>query len=136
MDPSRRLLPLQRIGDLLGCSHEKVRQIIKKGLNSNHKIKNSRTRITRHHRHQNIRQEEDNQNLSDEHIRFLTAEKTLKEWVGHTLKQRCRRFEIRYPGKQLTVYRLLKVYRQAGIKRKKIRKTKIISDDKKIQIKE
>ena len=60
----------------------------------------------------------------------------MTEWTGLTLAERCRRFEIRYPERRLTIYRLLKVYRESGIRRKKIKRTKLIDDQKREQIRE
>ena len=43
-------------------------------------------------------------------------------------------FTRRFPGKKLTVYRLRKVYRDHGIRRKKIKNSKVITDFQKKKI--
>ena len=60
----------------------------------------------------------------------------MTDWAGYSLEARCRLFHRRFPDKKLTLYRLCKVYREHGIKKKKIKKTEIISTKKKKDIKE
>ena len=43
-------------------------------------------------------------------------------------------FHRKFPDKKLTIYRLRKVYREHGIKRKKIRNTKVITESQKKKI--
>ena len=66
--------------------------------------------------------------LTQEQIDFLVSKDTLRAWVGLTQQQRARMFTRRYPNKILTIYRLRKVYKDHGIRRKKIRNTKVITE--------
>ena len=56
--------------------------------------------------------------------RFLLASRTLKIWSGKSLVQRVALFKQRYPYCHCTVYKLRKLYKEHGIKRKMIRMTK------------
>ena len=69
-------------------------------------------------------------------MQYLTEARTLDAWVDLTLHQRCQKFEEMHPDAKLSVYHLRKIYREAGIRKKKIRKTKIVGEDKKMEMKE
>ena len=45
-----------------------------------------------------------------------------------SLEQRCAVFKNFFQDKTIKTYKLRKIYRQYGIKKKKLRKTKILSD--------
>lgn len=72
--------------------------------------------------------------FSQEHLAFLYDTKTMEEWVGYTLKQRCKAFEMKFPGTKMTLYHLTRLYKEAGIRKKKIRKTKIVDPARKEHI--
>ena len=66
----------------------------------------------------------------------MTDAWTLDAWVDLSLHQRCRKFEERHPDAKLSVYHLRKNYREAGIRKKMIRKTQIVGEDKQMEMKE
>ena len=69
-----------------------------------------------------------------EQVDYLVSSETLRSWVGLTQHQRIKMFHRRWPEKRLTVYRLRKVYRDHGIRRKKIRHTKVVTESQKKKI--
>ena len=57
----------------------------------------------------------------EEHIAFLTDQKTLELWAGKTGKERCVLFHRRFPNKRLALTTLRRIYAKHMIKRKKVR---------------
>ena len=76
------------------------------------------------------------QKFTPEQIQYLCDNKTIEEWVGYTLRQRCKAFEMKFPDTKMTLYHLTKIYREVGIRKKKIRKTKIVDPSRHQHIKE
>lgn len=66
----------------------------------------------------------------------MIAPRTLDYQVDLSLQERCRAFEVQFPRTKLSIYHLRKFYREAGIRKKKIRKTKLINEIKQIEINE
>lgn len=58
--------------------------------------------------------------LEEEHLRFLTSQETLIAWATKSLLERTILFHRSYPDKFIKVWRLREVYKQNGIKNKKI----------------
>ena len=58
--------------------------------------------------------------LEEEHLRFLTSKETLTAWATKSLRERTVLFHRSYPDKFIKVWRLREVYRQNGIKNKKV----------------
>ena len=79
---------------------------------------------------------EKRQKFTPEQIQYLCDNKTIEEWVGYTLRQRCKAFEMKFPDTKMTLYHLTKIYREVGIRKKKIRKTKIVDLGRQQHIKE
>ena len=71
-----------------------------------------------------------------EQVAFASSPATLKMQIGMSLAQRCAAFEKKYAGKKMTVYYLRKIYREAGIRRKKIKKTKIVDEQQRARMKQ
>ena len=72
--------------------------------------------------------------LTSGQIEWLTSHATLDKWVGLSLEERLVMFHRQYPEKKITIYRLRKAYREAGIKLKKIQTTKIVTKGQKAKI--
>ena len=66
--------------------------------------------------------------LDQEHIDFLLNLKTLEEWAGFTLKKRAKLFHRRFTDKRIAVTSLRRLYLKHGIKRKKVRQEKTMSE--------
>ena len=60
------------------------------------------------------------------HIDYIRAEMTLTKLAGNTLVERARLFEVRFPGKRLSATQLRGIYKQLGIKKKKVEQLKLI----------
>ena len=72
--------------------------------------------------------------LSSEHIAFLVSKETLVSQAGLSMAERLIRFHRAFPGKRTTLYYLRRTYQLHGIKKKKIRRTKIISPQHRLKI--
>lgn len=60
----------------------------------------------------------------EEHIAFLTDQKTMELWAGKTGKERCVLFHRQFPNKRLALTTLRRIYAKHMIKRKKVRQQK------------
>ena len=69
-------------------------------------------------------------------MQYLTDKRHLDAWVALSMQQRCHKFEEMHPDAKLSVYHLRKIYREAGNRKNKIRKTKIVGEDKQMEMKE
>ena len=65
--------------------------------------------------------------LGQEHVDFLTSLRTLEEWAGLTMKQRTVLFHRRFPDKRIAVTSLRRLYLRHGIRRKKVRLEKTMT---------
>ena len=59
--------------------------------------------------------------LEPKHIAFLTSQDTLRLWSGLTLKERAKSFHRTYTDRWTYPVAISKVYRDHGIKLKKVR---------------
>ena len=53
--------------------------------------------------------------LNDEHVKYLTSSETLKSWMPHSLRTRCKLFHRQFPDKLISFSRLRSLYREHGI---------------------
>lgn len=60
-----------------------------------------------------------------EHIQWLTSDSTLREQAGVTIATRCKLLHRRFPDMRISTTRLLQVYRQHSIRRKRVRQAKL-----------
>ena len=58
-------------------------------------------------------------------VNYLTRPLTLRQQASYSLEERLAMFKRRYPNSKVTVYKLRKLYKQYGIKKKVIRKAKL-----------
>ena len=65
--------------------------------------------------------------LGPEHVKFLTSLHTLEQWSGLTMKQRTVLFHRRFTDKRIAVTSLRRLYLRHGIRCKKIRLEKTMS---------
>ena len=65
--------------------------------------------------------------LGPEHVQFLTSMRTLEQWSGVTMKQRTVLFHRRFPDKRIAVTTLRRLYLRHGIRRKKVRLEKTMT---------
>ena len=70
--------------------------------------------------------------LDQVHIDFLTSQETLKLWAGYTLQERTMLFRERFPGKEIAITSLRKLYNKNRIKRKVVREAKLAPEKTKI----
>ena len=68
--------------------------------------------------------------LTSEHKDFLLDPKTLQDWIGRSLKERCILFHRHFGNHRINPTLLRKVYKMHGIKRKKIKWVKRINSEK------
>ena len=66
--------------------------------------------------------------LDQEHLDFLLSRKTLEQWAGFTLQKRAKLFHRRFTDKRIAVTSLRRLYIKNGIKRKKVRQEKNMSE--------
>ena len=59
--------------------------------------------------------------LDPEHLNFLTSMHTLEQWSGITMKQRTVLFHRRFPDKRIAITTLRRLYLRHGIRCKKVR---------------
>ena len=59
--------------------------------------------------------------LEPEHIEFLTNQETLRLWAGMSLQERAKAFHRTYTDRWTYPVAISKVYREHGIKLKKVR---------------
>ena len=62
---------------------------------------------------------------SRKEIDFIKSQETLDLMVGMSLSDRCEILKLQMPDTHITIYKLRKLYRELGIKKKVIRFTKI-----------
>ena len=60
-------------------------------------------------------------------MEYLVDPETLVKMTGRTLEERVMMWRRRFPGTKKTLYYLRKAYKEAGVKLRKIAKTKIVS---------
>ena len=72
--------------------------------------------------------------MTSSQIEYLTSHATLDKWVGLSLEERRVMFHRQFPDKRISIYRLRKAYREAGIKLKKIQTTKIVTKGQQAKI--
>ena len=65
--------------------------------------------------------------LGPEHVAFLTSMHTLEQWAGLTMRQRAVLFHRRFPDKRIAVTTLRRLYLRHGIRRKKVRQEKTMT---------
>ena len=65
--------------------------------------------------------------LRPEHVEFLTSMYTLEQWSGLTMKQRTVFFHRQFPDKRIAVTSLRRLYLRHGIRRKKVRLEKAMT---------
>ena len=65
--------------------------------------------------------------LGPEHLHFLTSLHTLEQWSGMTMKQRTILFHRRFPDKRIAITSLRRLYLRHGIRRKKVRLEKTMT---------
>ena len=65
--------------------------------------------------------------LGPEHVGFLTSLHTLEQWSGLTMKQRTVLFHRRFPDKRIAVTSLRRLYLRHGIRRKRVRLEKAMT---------
>jgi hypothetical protein len=63
----------------------------------------------------------------------LTNKKTINDWAGLGIEERQQMFHRRFPNNRISKYHLRLIYKQARIRKKKIRKTKIMTEKQKIK---
>ena len=64
--------------------------------------------------------------LEDQHVAYITSDANLNRLAGRTLSERAKLFEVKFPNKRLSPARLRSIYRQHGIKKKKVQQLKLI----------
>ena len=65
--------------------------------------------------------------LSPEHIKYLTSMYTLEQWSGLPMQQRTVLFHRRFTDKRIAVTSLRRLYLRHGIRRKKVRLEKVMT---------
>ena len=65
--------------------------------------------------------------LGPEHLRFLTSMHTLEQWSGMTMKQRTILFHRRFTDKRIAITTLRRLYLRHGIRCKKVRLAKTMT---------
>ena len=65
--------------------------------------------------------------LSPEHVQYLTSMHTLEQWSGLTMKQRTVLFHRRFTDKRIAVTSLRRLYLRHGIRCKKVRLEKTMT---------
>ena len=65
--------------------------------------------------------------LGPEHVDFLTSLHTLEQWSGLTMRQRTVLFHRRFPDKRIAVTSLRRLYLRHGIRRKRVRLEKVMT---------
>jgi len=65
--------------------------------------------------------------LGQEHVDFLTSMHTLEQWAGLTMQQRAVLFHRRFPDKRIAITTLRRLYLRHGIRRKKVRLEKTMT---------
>ena len=65
--------------------------------------------------------------LGPEHLQFLTSPHTLEQWSGLTMRQRTILFHRRFPDKRIAVTSLRRLYLRHGIRCKKVRLEKTMT---------
>ena len=65
--------------------------------------------------------------LGPEHVAFLTSMHTLEQWAGLTMRQRAVLFHRRFPDKRIAVTSLRRLYLRHGIRCKKVRLEKTMT---------
>ena len=65
--------------------------------------------------------------LTAAELEHVLSPETLKSWAGLSLQERTLRLSRHFSMRRVSIYYLRKAYRQHGIKKKKIRHTKLIS---------
>ena len=65
--------------------------------------------------------------LGPEHLNFLTSLHTLEQWSGLTMKQRTVLFHRRFTDKRIAVTSLRRLYLRHGIRCKKVRMEKVMT---------
>ena len=88
----------------------------------------------RHHQQQEGRWRRSR--LTQEHLDFLTAPATLRDWAGTTLAERRCLFHRRHPEIKISKYHLRLTYYLAGIKKKQISIRKWVTPAHKKRIQE
>ena len=66
--------------------------------------------------------------LEQEHVDFLLNHRTLELWAGLTMKERALRFHRKFTDKRVSVTSLRRLYLKNGIKRKKVRQEKKLTE--------
>ncbi len=65
--------------------------------------------------------------IGPEHVQYLTSMQTLEQWSGLTMKQRTVLFHRRFTDKRIAVTSLRRLYLRHGIRRKKVRLEKVMT---------
>ncbi len=65
--------------------------------------------------------------ISPEHVQFLTSLHTLEQWSGLTMRQRTILFHRWFPDKRIAVTSLRRLYLRHGIRCKKVRLEKTMT---------
>ncbi len=65
--------------------------------------------------------------LEQEHVAFLTSMHTLEQWAGLTMRQRTVLFHRRFTDKRIAVTTLRRLYLRHGIRCKKVRLEKTMT---------
>ena len=65
--------------------------------------------------------------IGPEHVDFLTSLHTLEQWSGLTMQQRTVLFHRRFPDKRIAVTSLRRLYLRHGIRCKKVRLEKAMT---------
>ena len=68
--------------------------------------------------------------LEEEHVAFLVDPRTLQQWAGKSLVERCVLFHRKFPNKRVSAMKLCRMYRQHHISRKVVKRYKGVSVNK------
>ena len=108
---SAKYVPYARIAQALGITYNEVQHICRRAVRPDAPLKPE----------QQVRK------LDQEHVAFLTSMHTLEQWAGLTMKQRAVLFHRRFPDRRIAVTSLRRLYLRHGIRRKKVRLEKTMT---------
>ena len=59
--------------------------------------------------------------LTTQHIDYLGSQQVLAEWRPYALTARCAKFEQKFPGKNISRWKMRKVYKHLGVTKRKLK---------------
>ena len=136
INPSYRLCTFSKIAGLLKISHTHVRNLCHEIVSQHQQDLRRRKATTRKQLRLIQKPAATIKKMTAEEKEFLVSPETLISMTGCTLEERALRLQRQFPGRKRSVYHVRKAYKEAGVKKRKISRTKILTHHQQLKSRE